>query len=162
MNRRLILMRHCKSSWDHPGLGDHTRPLNKRGTRDAAAVGERLAELGWTPDGVVSSDSARTRETWTGLESQWDTGLDPTFTRALYHADATDIIDVIARQDTKVQCLLVLGHNPGSEIFTSWLARTTHSMSTGNAALFESPVGGWDLEPAQWTLVDFIRPRDLA
>lgn len=35
MGKRLILIRHAKSSWDHPGLRDFERPLNERGLRDA-------------------------------------------------------------------------------------------------------------------------------
>jgi len=29
--RRLLLLRHAKSSWAEPGASDHTRPLNRRG-----------------------------------------------------------------------------------------------------------------------------------
>ncbi|MEK6217093.1 MAG: histidine phosphatase family protein, partial [Boseongicola sp.] len=36
MSLRLILMRHAKSSRGDPLLGDFDRPLNARGTRDAA------------------------------------------------------------------------------------------------------------------------------
>jgi phosphohistidine phosphatase len=161
MKRRLIVMRHCKSSWDHPGLSDHQRPLNKRGTKDAPAVAARLAELGWVPDRVVSSDAARTQETWAGLESAWKTGIAPTFTNALYGADATELAAVIARQPPVSKCLLVLGHNPGWEYFAGWLAGRHQPMTTGNAALLEADTDDWDLEPSDWTLVDFIRPREI-
>ena len=60
MQRRLMVMRHAKSSWKSQVPTDHERPLNERGRRDAARVGKRLAELGWVPDFVVSSDSRRT------------------------------------------------------------------------------------------------------
>ena len=59
MTRRLILMRHAKSDWG-TGDDDHDRPLNARGRGDAPRVGEALRELGWVPDLVVLSDSART------------------------------------------------------------------------------------------------------
>ncbi len=64
MTRRLIVMRHAKSSWKHAGLTDHQRPLNKRGRKDAPRVARALIERGWTPRRVLSSDAARTRETW--------------------------------------------------------------------------------------------------
>ena len=38
-NKKLILMRHAKSSWKFPELSDHQRPLNKRGIRDAPRMG---------------------------------------------------------------------------------------------------------------------------
>ncbi|MFO7771937.1 MAG: histidine phosphatase family protein, partial [Roseovarius gahaiensis] len=37
MTRRLILMRHAKSSWGDPAQPDHARPLNSRGQRSATA-----------------------------------------------------------------------------------------------------------------------------
>ena len=68
MKRRLIVMRHAKSSWKDPGQTDHERPLNGRGRRSAPLVAARLAELGWAPTRVHSSDAARTVETWRGME----------------------------------------------------------------------------------------------
>ncbi|MGR3493424.1 MAG: SixA phosphatase family protein, partial [Shimia sp.] len=47
---RLILMRHAKSSWDHPDLTDHDRPLNERGREAAVRVGGWLRDQGWLPD----------------------------------------------------------------------------------------------------------------
>jgi len=29
--KTMLLLRHAKSSWKHPELADHDRPLNKRG-----------------------------------------------------------------------------------------------------------------------------------
>jgi hypothetical protein len=46
MQRRLMLMRHAKSSWKSQVPTDHERPLNERGRRDAARVGKRLSKLG--------------------------------------------------------------------------------------------------------------------
>ncbi len=46
MLRRLMLMRHAKSSWTSHVPTDHERSLNERGRRDAARVGKRLAKLG--------------------------------------------------------------------------------------------------------------------
>ena len=48
--RRLILMRHAKSSWADPGQRDLDRPLNKRGRRGAGAD-RRLDEAQGLPPG---------------------------------------------------------------------------------------------------------------
>jgi phosphohistidine phosphatase len=40
--KSLLILRHAKSSWKHPELTDHERPLNKRGKRDAPRMGELL------------------------------------------------------------------------------------------------------------------------
>ena len=56
--RRLILMRHAKSSWADPGQRDLDRPLNKRGRRGAALVGGWLSAEGYRPEHGAGLDGA--------------------------------------------------------------------------------------------------------
>ena len=65
--KRLLLMRHAKSSWKYP-VSDHRRPLNERGERSAEAVGRELHEAGLWPSLVLSSDSKRTKQTWSHMK----------------------------------------------------------------------------------------------
>ena len=51
--KKITLIRHAKSSWDHPGLADHNRPLNKRGRRDASFMAQLMASRGWQPTALV-------------------------------------------------------------------------------------------------------------
>ena len=59
----LLILRHAKSSWDHPGLRDHDRPLNPRGRRDAPRMGRFLVERDLVPERIVSSTAVRARTT---------------------------------------------------------------------------------------------------
>ncbi len=111
MQRRLILMRHAKSSWKFPELDDHARPLNKRGRRSAPQVAAALAERGWVPELVVSSDSARTRETWAGMAPALGEP-EVVFTERLYHEGLEALIEEAAGWPPEVACVLALGHNP--------------------------------------------------
>ena len=61
--RTLLVLRHAKSSWSESALGDHQRPLNDRGERDAPPVGERLRTQKLTPDLIISSDAVRAQMT---------------------------------------------------------------------------------------------------
>ncbi|XAR53901.1 hypothetical protein NMG60_11022640 [Bertholletia excelsa] len=61
--RRLILLRHAKSSWENRSLRDHDRPLSKAGQVDAIKVSHKLQQLGWIPELILLSDAVRTRET---------------------------------------------------------------------------------------------------
>lgn len=57
--RQLTLIRHAKSSHDHPGLPDKLRPLNDRGLHDAPLVGQHLkAALQFRPHLMVSSPAS--------------------------------------------------------------------------------------------------------
>ena len=106
--KRLILMRHAKSSWNDPLQPDHERPLNGRGRRSAKAIGAWLADQGYVPDEVISSDAARTQETYALMGLQ---GCSPHWHRALYLASAATMMKHLraAQGDT----VLMLGHNPG-------------------------------------------------
>ena len=50
MTKRLILMRHAKSSWDAPNLIDKERALNERGRDSAVKIGNWLRENDYLPD----------------------------------------------------------------------------------------------------------------
>ncbi len=157
---RLVVMRHAKSDHHH-GIPDHQRPLNDRGRRDAPRVAERLDELGWVPDQVISSDSARTVETWSCMEDCLHTGLEPSFTRRLYLASWMPFAQTVgeARGDT----VLVLGHNPGWEEVVELLCGQHVRLTTGNAVLLRRDPVPWSIavEPDAWAVVDILRPKEL-
>jgi phosphohistidine phosphatase len=99
MTKRLIVLRHAKSAWDTDAPDDHSRPLAKRGRKDAPLIGARLAQLEWVPQAVISSDSARTRETWARMEEALlgdDEEAEVHFTRDLFHADEREIRAALA------------------------------------------------------------------
>ena len=62
--KRLLLIRHAKSSWEDSTLADLERPLNARGLRAAPQMGKRLRErlskgLGDRLAHAVKADNAR-------------------------------------------------------------------------------------------------------
>ena len=112
--KRLILLRHAKSSWSEDGVPDSERPLSGRGERDAPRMGARLLERSIHPDLVLSSPALRARRTATLVARALDCGddeirLDP----RLYLATPAEILAVVAEQADAVDDLLVVGHNPG-------------------------------------------------
>jgi phosphohistidine phosphatase len=157
---RLVVMRHAKSD-QHGGLADHARPLNDRGRIDAPRVAGRLDELGWVPDHVISSDAARTVETWACMEDRLRTGIDPVFSRRLYLAGWMSFCQQVA--GATGETVLLLGHNPGWEEVVELLCGESIAMTTSNAVLLRRDVVPWNLalEPDGWALVDVVRPKEL-
>ena len=98
---------------------------------------------------------------WEGMLPALGAQCEACFTRELYHAGAEDLRQVIERTNPSFGTLLVLGHNPGWEYFASWLAGARHTMTTGNVAIFTADTQTWALEPSDWTLTHWIRPREL-
>ena len=112
--KELILVRHAKSSWRDPSLNDHSRPLNKRGKRDAPAMGDRLARRGCDPDLLVSSSADRALETARIIAGELD--YPPAGIKVedrIYGAGPPELLDVIRETDDSVGILMLFGHNPG-------------------------------------------------
>ncbi|MCA9185096.1 MAG: histidine phosphatase family protein [Planctomycetales bacterium] len=163
MLRRLIIMRHAKSSWDAPELGDQLRPLNKRGRHDAPAVADALTQIGWAPQWVFSSDAVRTRETIELMIPQFGDHVEVSFEPSFYLADEEAIMAALKLVPNEVHTVLVLGHNPGWQSAISYFTGQYVGLTTANAALLQCDSASWSeaLRQRPWTLMDVIRPKEL-
>ncbi|KAA2314515.1 histidine phosphatase family protein [Pseudooceanicola sediminis] len=162
MTKRLILMRHAKSSWALSGQPDHDRPLNERGAKSAAALGSWLHTRGYEADEALVSTARRTRETFSALKS----AANPQFTATLYNAGPAAIM--AALRQASGACVLLIAHNPGMCDFANRLitSRPAHprfeDFPTGATLVADCPVPDWSvLAFNQAITVDFIVPRDL-
>ncbi len=118
----LILVRHAKSSWNDPALGDHERVLNQRGRRDAPDMGGRLRLRGCDPDLIVSSSAVRARETARILAGELDYSPDGIKVQdRLYGAGPAELVEVIRATDASVGILMLVGHNPGLTVLANRL-----------------------------------------
>ncbi len=160
MMRRLILMRHAKSSWHDSQLRDHARPLNDRGEHDAPVMGRRLAKLGWVPERVISSDSRRTVQTWEAMAPALG-DLAPSFTPDLYLAGAPVVTRLLEEVPAEVGTVLMLGHNPGFSMTVHWLTGADVDLKTAQAALLETDQDDWSAAAhgkRAWRLVELVTP----
>jgi phosphohistidine phosphatase len=112
--KRLILLRHAKSSWRDATLGDLDRPLSERGERDAPRMGARLRQHGAAPHLVLTSHAERARRTATVVARELDYPQEHIrVVPQLYMASPAEVLAVLSAQDPRIACLLVVGHNPG-------------------------------------------------
>lgn len=162
MTKTLILMRHAKSSWNHPGLDDHDRPLNKRGRRSAEALGNWLREKGYLPDQVLCSDAIRTKETFGHLRLDAKVEYLP----ELYRATANQILRALSRASGDT--VLLLAHNPGISGFAQGIVAEPpehprfEDFPTGATLVLRFDEDSWDR--IKWRggeVVDFVVPREL-
>ena len=160
MKRRIILMRHAKSSHGDITLSDHQRPLDKRGWRQSKEIAHRLVDEGWSPELVVSSDALRTKETWQSMESAFDPTPAVRWDENLYLAGPQAICESLFEVDRDIQSVLLLGHNPGWEQALGYFSGERHSMSTSNAAVLEAEADTWDelLHSNTFNMVVLLRP----
>lgn len=166
MSRRLLLLRHAKSSWDHPGLDDHDRPLAPRGRRAIDAIREHLIDVGPVPDLVLCSTARRAVDTWLGVAPDVEVELDS----GLYGASDADLLRRIRQVPGRTGCILVVGHNPGLGDLAAGLAGTGDTelrrrlelkFPTGALATLTVPPAWVDLGWGGAELADYVVPRDL-
>jgi phosphohistidine phosphatase len=121
--RRLLLLRHAKSSWDDPGLDDHDRPLAPRGRDAAPLIARHIAARGLTPDLVLSSPAARAVETWELVAPALGPEGAVRFEDGLYATTAGRLLERLARLTETPRTLMLLGHNPELAALTARLTR---------------------------------------
>ncbi|GAV56678.1 His_Phos_1 domain-containing protein [Cephalotus follicularis] len=150
--RRLILLRHAQSSWDHPSLRDHDRPLSQSGKADAVKVSQKLQQLGWIPQLILSSDAVRARETLKIMQEQVRGFLEAEvrFISSFYSVAAMDgqtaehLQQAICKYSTDdTLTVMCMGHNRGWEEAASMFAGVSIELKTCNAALLEATGRSW-------------------
>ena len=166
MPLKLILIRHAKSAWDDPLADDHARVLNDRGRASASAVGRWLAENGHTPDEVLSSDSARTRETVALIGPELPAAPKVSFLPQLYHAAPEVLMDTL--MGGRGASVALVAHNPGIGSFAHRIVTAPPShprfidYPTAATLVAEFDADGWDkVNWRQGRVAAFITPREL-
>jgi len=167
--RRLWLLRHAKSSWDDPQLGDADRPLSKRGRRAGEAMRHYLEDAGVRPDLVLCSSALRTRETLAevlpGLGRELHVRIEP----RLYAFSAKELLDRLVEVPDDALSVLLVGHNPAVEDLARKLAREGDRLAdlqgkfpTAALALLDLEVDSWSaLRPRCGVLAAFVTPAEL-
>jgi len=120
--KSITLLRHAKSSWNHAGLADRDRPLNKRGERDAPVMGRRLSEQDIRPSLILSSPAERAWSTARIVAENMNYPRE--FLQRddrLYGASVDTIFNVIGDQDPGFNNIMIVAHNPGLTQFANLL-----------------------------------------
>jgi phosphohistidine phosphatase len=141
--KRLLLMRHAKSSWADERFADHDRPLNERGRNSVPVMAALLAEQGLRPDLILSSTALRARDTAFAVAEAFEWSPEVRLSRRLYLAEPAAILARIAEVSAGIECLLVAGHNPGMEDLVSDLANQRERMPTAAIAKFTVDANDW-------------------
>ena len=168
--KRLWILRHAKSSWDHAGLADYARPLAPRGRKAAKRIARWADANGVRPELVLCSTAVRAQSTL-DLVRPGLGGPEERVEQGLYHASTDDILELVATTDDTVTEVLLIGHNEGIGELAESLAGSGRAADlaalhakypTGTLATLRAPAGRWSgLAPRSAELLSFVRPRDL-
>jgi phosphohistidine phosphatase len=160
--KKLILVRHAKSSWDRPGLSDIDRPLNERGKIDAPEMAKRLKER-LEVDHLVSSPAKRARKTAKYFAEAFDIKKDEVLlSEELYMATSEGFLGTIRRLDDEYEAVALFSHNPGITEFASSLTNVrVDDMPTCAVFAIQVDTDHWpDFEKAEKKFLFFDYPRN--
>lgn len=114
MTKKLLLIRHAKSSWDDASIADVDRPLNSRGIKNAPEMARRLKKLNIVPDVLISSHALRALETARLFAAEFGFAADKIHIRPeLYLAGTDQFQSVISSLDDNWNVVALFSHNPG-------------------------------------------------
>lgn len=151
MNRRLVMIRHAKSSWANPLQSDFERPLNDRGEHDAPMMGERLKKLNIVPDLIIASPAKRAKQTAKKVAAAM--GYDESkiqWVDKLYHCIPQVFEEVLYEIDDSINTVFVVAHNPGITQFVNELSAefSIDNMPTCGMVGAEVELDHWEMFPS--------------
>jgi phosphohistidine phosphatase len=164
--RRIYLLRHAKSSWGDPSVGDHERPLSPRGERAARDMATHLSRGAVRPGLVLCSSALRARQTFEALSL----ASEVVYEDGLYGAEANELLARLRQLPESLSSVMMVGHNPATEELAARLSgkggpdllgRLREGLPTG-ALVQLAFQGTWaSLAGGAATLEALVLPRDL-
>jgi len=173
--RRLLLLRHAKSSWNDGDLDDMSRPLAPRGRSAAPLMGRHISGKDLVPDLVLCSTAERARQTLELVTAEWERSAADRakveMHSSLYLASLGELLAVLKRLDDDIKSAMIVGHNPGMAVLAGQLAARGEAKAmktmaakypTAALAVIDFDMESWtEIAPGTGSLQSFIRPKDL-
>jgi phosphohistidine phosphatase len=144
--KTLCIVRHAKSSWDHPELPDYKRPLLEAGILRTQKVVGYLKNQKVNPGLIISSHATRAKETSMIIAD----GLSYAFDRIkieekVYTGNEDDVFNLIFGVSNNVDQLMVIGHNPTlTNLSNYFLAEPLDWLPTSGVVSIEFETDKWE------------------
>lgn len=161
--KTLLLVRHAKSSWEHPGLSDFDRPLNERGKKDAPEMAKRIKEKGIDLDHLISSPAKRARKTAKYFAEEFGFDKDDIkIVGELYGATRQEFLFAVSNISDKYKTVALFSHNPGITDFASSLTNVRiDDMPTCAIFALQAETDSWkDFAGAEKKFLFFDYPKN--
>lgn len=159
--KRILILRHAKSSWTDPNLSDFERPLNGRGLRTAPSMGKLIVERGLSPAAIVSSPAKRARQTAELVVNEIGVETNLSFDDRIYEASPNALRIVVSETSNDLTSVMIVGHNPGIEGFIRHLTGKIESMPTAALAVIDLNIESWkEINHDTGSLITIIRPKE--
>lgn len=164
MSKKLVLMRHGKAEEAGVGRQDHQRELLQEGRFNAIKMGQRIKELGFIPDFVISSDSRRTTDTaFLFAEQLGYASSDVVLEERIYEASVRVLMQILGKIEEQYTNVVLVGHNPGISFLADFLlSGDLEEMGTCNVVGLEFDINSWsELDKGIGKLMFYEKPEQF-
>jgi len=169
--KRVLLLRHAKSSWSDETLTDHERPLSSRGIRDAKRMAVYFEDKLLTPDYVLCSSATRARKTYALLAKRFKNEPELVVDGALYLPTPEALLQALRAVPEHAKSVLVVGHSPSLDALllrcmskspSEARARISEKLPTGALCWLELNSASFrELGEKPARIAAFVTPADL-
>lgn len=160
--KKIILVRHSKSSWKDFSLADFQRPLNKRGRFDGPIMANYLVNKTKAIDYLHSSSSVRTFETSKFFISRIKF-KEIKYDDDLYHCPADSIVDILKNYIEDYDSVMIVSHNPGlTDLINNITNISLDNLPTSGIAEIHFNCDCWSkISVENSSLIDLKFPKQL-
>ena len=161
--KKLLLLRHAKSSWADASLPDFERPLNERGMRAAPLIGKFMRAQKILPDLIICSPAKRARETIALVLKAAGIRPELRYDERIYEATVSRLFEVISQIEDNKREVLLVGHNPGFENLLERLTGKAERMPTAALAQIILNSENWSEAAAKRGRLEWLtKAKELA
>jgi phosphohistidine phosphatase len=163
--RRLILLRHGDAESVDGWPEDFERPLTRRGSAEAREMAKRLVRRELIPALIIASPAERAWNTASLVAEICEIDAQQIrCERELYLASAEGMWQVVRRQPSASECILVVGHNPSISELASRFGSKSDARTLPPAGFITAVwhTGSWDtLSPRAAVEVESDDPESM-
>ena len=153
--RRLLLIRHAKSSHKNPELDDHERPLNRRGERDVVSMARHLENKDEHLDVVYSSTAVRALDFAQTISEFTHVTLMPDL--SFYTFSANDLLEVLQNLPEQAHCVAVVAHNPAvTQAANHLTGEMIENIPTAGIVAMDCDIEGWNQLGERSSTLDYF------
>ena len=159
--KKLIVVRHAKSSWKH-NIRDLDRPIKNRGITDITVVSKEFKRKYVHPDVVFSSPARRALDTCNiflkHIEFSYNNAI---ISPEIYDFGGNSLINFIKSIDNTYNNVMLFGHNHALTYFVNTYGDNyIDNLPTSGLVIFEFDIDIWeDLKPGK--IKDIIIAKNL-
>jgi phosphohistidine phosphatase len=159
---RIYLMRHAQAASAAQGGRDFDRDLDGTGYAQAEMVADRVSDLRYIPDCILSSTANRCRQTAEIVRRTLGETLEIQFVDELYNGSAETYATIISGQ-RPARSVMLIGHNPSIDQLLEGLIgedarRLAMPGGYPTAAITVLDYANVTAATRPWALTDLIKP----